>query len=69
MTGNKINKEEKQLELAKYRDLLLATLDYYLDNPKGGISCSNDSFDVNQTLVFQIEFCGKSSALLVAANR
>jgi hypothetical protein len=37
--------------------------------PKGGVSCSNDSFVVNQTLVFQIKFCGKSPALRVAANR
>ena len=32
MTDNKLNKDEKQLELTKYRDLVLATLDYYLDN-------------------------------------
>jgi hypothetical protein len=37
--------------------------------PKGGVSCSKDSFVVNQTLVFQIKFCGKSPALRVAANR
>ncbi len=37
--------------------------------PKGGVSCSKDSFMVNQTLVFQIKFCGKSPALRVAANR
>lgn len=37
--------------------------------PKGGDWCSKDSFVVNGTLVFQIKFCGKSSALLVAANR
>ena len=35
--------------------------------PKGGVSCSKDSFVVNQTLVFQIKFCGKSPALRVAA--
>ncbi len=29
--------------------------------PKGGVSFSKDSFVVNQTLVFQIKFCGKSS--------
>jgi hypothetical protein len=28
--------------------------------PKGGVSCSKDSFVVKQTLVFQIKFCGKS---------
>lgn len=37
--------------------------------PKGGVSCSKDSFMVNQTLVFQIKFCGKGPALWVAANR
>ena len=37
--------------------------------PKGGVSCSNDSLVVNQTLVFQIKFCGKRPALRVAANR
>jgi len=37
--------------------------------PKGGVSSSKDSFWVNQTLVFQIKFCGKSPALRVAANR
>jgi hypothetical protein len=36
--------------------------------PKGGVSCSKDSFVVNGSLVFQIEFCGKSLALRVAAN-
>ena len=37
--------------------------------PKGGFSCSKDSFVDNQTLVFQIKFCGKSPALRVAAKR
>jgi hypothetical protein len=37
--------------------------------PKGGVSCSKDSLVVNQTLVFQIQFCGKSPALRVAAKR
>jgi hypothetical protein len=37
--------------------------------PKGGVSCSIDSFVVNQTLVFQIKFCGGSPALRVAAKR
>jgi hypothetical protein len=37
--------------------------------PKGGVSCSKDSFVVNQTLVFQIKFCCESPALRVAANR
>jgi len=37
--------------------------------PKGGVSCSTDSFVVNQTLVFQIKFRGKSPTLRAAANR
>jgi hypothetical protein len=37
--------------------------------PKGGVSCPKESFVVNQTLVFQIKFCGKSPALRVAAKR
>jgi len=37
--------------------------------PKGGVLFSKDSFVVNQTLVFQIKFCGKSPALRVAAKR
>ena len=37
--------------------------------PKGGVSCSKNGLIVNQTLVFQIKFCGKSPALRVAANR
>jgi len=37
--------------------------------PKGGVSCSKDSFAVNGSLVFQIKFCGKSPALRVAAKR
>ncbi|MEZ5039515.1 MAG: hypothetical protein R2828_06475 [Saprospiraceae bacterium] len=37
--------------------------------PNGGVSCSNDSFVVNQTSVFQIKFFGKSPALRVAAKK
>jgi hypothetical protein len=37
--------------------------------PKGGVSCSKDSFVVNQTLVFQIKFCGKSPAHRQSAKR
>ena len=37
--------------------------------PKGGVLSSKDSLVVNQTLVFQIKFCGKSPALRVAAKR
>jgi len=37
--------------------------------PKSLVFCSKDSFVVNQTLVFQIRFCGKSAALQVTAKR
>jgi hypothetical protein len=37
--------------------------------PKGGVSCSKDSFVVNGSLAFQIKFCSKSPALRVAAKR
>ncbi len=37
--------------------------------PKGGASCSIDSFVVHQTLVFQFKFSAKSPALSVAAKR
>jgi hypothetical protein len=37
--------------------------------PKGGVSCSKDSFVGNETLVFQIKFCGERPDLRVAANR
>ena len=39
---------------------------HYSAYPKGGVSCSKDSFVINQTLVFQIKFCGKSPALRLA---
>jgi hypothetical protein len=45
------------------------TTAYNSTYPKGGVSCFKDSFVVNQTLVFQIKFCGKSPALRVAAKR
>ena len=36
------------------------TTGYNSTYPKGGVSCSKDSYVINQTLVFQIKFCGKS---------
>jgi hypothetical protein len=45
------------------------TTGYNSTYPKGGVSCSKDSLVVNQILVFQIKFCGKSPALRLAANR
>ncbi len=32
MVDKKLNRDEKQAELVKYRDLVLATLDYYIEN-------------------------------------
>jgi len=60
--------------MAKDEKIILKTLmerraAYNSSYPKGGDSCSKDSFVVNQTLVFQIKFCGKSPALRVAAKR
>lgn len=37
--------------------------------PKGGVSCSKDRFAVNETLVFQINFCGKNPTLQVGVKR
>jgi hypothetical protein len=37
MPERKQNKDEKQAELEKYRDLILATLDYYLENKESHI--------------------------------
>ena len=37
--------------------------------PKGGVSCSKDSFVANQTLFFRMKVCSKSPALRVAAKR
>jgi len=36
--------------------------------PKGGVSCSKDSFVGNGSLVFQIKFCSKSLAIHSDAN-
>jgi hypothetical protein len=37
--------------------------------PKGGVSCSKDSFVVNQTLVFQIKFRAENPAHRQSENR
>lgn len=37
--------------------------------PKGGVSCSKDSFVVNGSFVLLMKFCGDSPALRVAADR
>lgn len=43
LTKNNLNKDLKQGELIKYRDLVLATLDYYLDN--GIMKMKTSDFD------------------------
>ena len=37
--------------------------------PKGGVSCSKDTFVQAENSVLRMKFCGKSPALRVAANR
>jgi hypothetical protein len=37
--------------------------------PKGGVSCSADSFVVAESSVLRMKFSGKNPALRVAANR
>jgi 2-dehydropantoate 2-reductase len=61
---------EEVKQLAKAKDIIFSDdITEKTTYPKGGVSCSKDSFVVNQTLVFQIKFCGKSPALRVAAKR
>ncbi len=56
MTNNKLNKDEKQIELLKYRDLVLATLDYYLDNKETQIKTADfDSIEHYKGLKTQTE--------------
>ena len=43
MANKKLNKDEKQEELVKYRDLVLATLDYYINN--NGMQIKTSDFD------------------------
>ncbi|SHG62020.1 hypothetical protein SAMN05444372_1082 [Flavobacterium micromati] len=37
--------------------------------PKGGVSCSKDTFVQAENSVLRLKFCGKSPALRVAAKR
>lgn len=56
MTDNKINKDEKQAELEKYRDLVLATIDYYLDNKFANFKTADfDSVEYFNRLKIQVE--------------
>ena len=58
-----------QMKIFELKTLLTKTPAANSTYPKGGVACSKDSFVVNQTLVFQIKYCGKSPALRVAAKR
>ena len=50
------DKDEKQSELEKYRDLVLATLDYYLENREMRIKTADfDSFEHYKGLKIQTE--------------
>lgn len=46
MTEKKVNEQEKQSELVKFRDLVVATLDYYIGNPK--MKVKTPEFDSNE---------------------
>jgi len=37
--------------------------------PKGGVLCSADTFVQAESSVLRMKFCGKNTALRVAANR
>jgi len=37
--------------------------------PKGGVSCSAETFVQAESSVLRMKFCGKNPALRVAANR
>lgn len=52
----KLNKEEKQTELEKYRNLVLATLDYYIENKVMQIKTADyDSTEHFKSLKLQTE--------------
>lgn len=56
MTENKLNQDEKQGELKKYRDLVLATIDYYLEKKEMHIKTADfDSVEHYQVLKKQTE--------------
>ena len=56
MTGSKLTKDEKQAELTKYRDLNLATIDYYIDHKELQIKTADfNSAEHYKELKIQIE--------------
>ncbi len=55
MINKKLSNEEKQLELVKYRDLVLATLDYYLANKEMHFKTEDfDSFEHYKGLKIEV---------------
>ena len=58
-----------QMKIFELKTLLTKTPAANSTYPKGGVSCSKDSFVANESLVFQIKFCGKIPALRVAPKR
>lgn len=56
MKDNILSKDEKRAELIKYRDLVLATLDYYIDNKEMQIKTADfDSTEHYKGLKIQTE--------------
>ena len=56
MVDKKLNRDEKKEELVKYRDLVLATLDYYIENKEIQIKTADfDSTEHYKGLKTQIE--------------
>jgi hypothetical protein len=51
MTNNKLNKEDKEAELKKYRDLVIATIDYLLDNNMLKINSENFDSDKHYAML------------------
>jgi hypothetical protein len=56
LTKRKLNKEEKAAELTKYRNLVIATLDYYIDNQIAFVpSLEFNSIEYYKSLKLQTE--------------
>jgi hypothetical protein len=69
MTKEKPNKEEKNADLIKYRDLVVATLDYHMDNPLMKIqSATFDSDEYYKSLKIQTEEHFKKGRLTMLKN-
>lgn len=69
MTKEKLNKDEKTAELKKYRDLLIATLDWYLANKE--LKFQTADFDSNkhyESIKVQTEEHFKKGKLTILKN-